>query len=84
MKDYLKFIEDKIKSEFNIQQIKITDNTDKHKKHKFFDEKKYHLHLEIESSYLSRLGSLEAQKMIMKALKHELQTKIHSIQIKVK
>jgi len=84
MKDYLKFIEDKIKRNLNIQQIKITDNTDKHKKHKFFDEKKYHLHLEIESNYLYSLGSLEAQKIVMKILKEELQGKIHSLQIKIK
>jgi len=84
MNDFLKFIEDKIKKNIKIESILVIDNSNLHKKHKFFDPKKYHLKLEIESSYLSSLSKIKSQRKIMKLLAGELQAKIHALEIKIK
>ena len=84
MKNYLEIIEDKIKNNKKTEKIKITNNTHKHKKHKFFDKNKYHLHLDIESVYLSSFDKLSAQRIVMKVLENELKTKIHALEIKIR
>ena len=40
MKKFLESIEEKLKKNIDIETIKIIDNSDKHRKHKFFDSKK--------------------------------------------
>ena len=50
MKEFLESIENKIKKEIDVDEIKIIDNTKKHKKHKHFDKHKYHISLEIKST----------------------------------
>tara|TARA_B100000767_G_scaffold232963_1_gene225094 strand:+ start:284 stop:538 length:255 start_codon:yes stop_codon:yes gene_type:complete len=84
MDNFLKLIESKIKQSIKIESILIIDNSNKHKKHKFFDIKKYHLKLEIQSIYLNSLNKLQAQREVMKVLKIELQNKIHAIEIQIK
>jgi len=84
MKEFLKFVEDKIKNNLDIEKIKVIDNTYKHKSHKFFDVDKYHLSLEIESKYLKNMNKLESQRKIMQILDEELKTKIHALEIKIR
>ena len=84
MKEFLKYIENKIRTNINIEEIEILDNTQKHKKHKFFNPEKYHLSLEIKSNYLNSLNKINAQRIIMHTLKDELKTKIHALEIKIK
>jgi len=84
MNDFLNFIESKIKKKIKVEKILIIDNTDKHKKHKFFDDRKYHLKLEIESAYLKSLNRIKAQREIFTILSEELKTKIHALEIKIK
>jgi BolA protein len=84
MKEFLKSIKDKIKKNLITEEIVITDNTQKHKKHKFFNKEKYHISLEIKSDYLSGLSRLDAQRTIMKILESELKYKIHALEIKIK
>jgi len=62
MNDFLKFIENKIKKNIKVESILIKDNSYLHKKHKFFDSEKYHLKLEIESSYLNALNKIKAHR----------------------
>lgn len=84
MKDYLKYIENKLRnSTLSIEDIKILDNTNKHKTHKFFDKNKYHLHLEVKSKKLKNINKIEAQRKIMNVLKEELKNKIHALEIKI-
>ena len=64
MNDFLSFIENKIKTNIEVEKILIVDNSNQHKKHRFFDSKKYHLKLEIESAYLRSLNKIKAQKKI--------------------
>tara|TARA_B110000305_G_C19271156_1_gene554553 strand:+ start:19 stop:273 length:255 start_codon:yes stop_codon:yes gene_type:complete len=84
MNDFLKFIENKIIENIKIESILIIDNSDLHKKHKFFNSEKYHLSLEIRSVYLNSLTKIKAQREIMKLLDKELNTKIHALEIKIK
>ena len=83
MDNFLKLIENKIKKNIKIESILITDNSNLHKKHKFFDSEKYHLKLEIQSTYLISLDKIKAQREIMSLLKEELKNKIHALEIKI-
>ena len=83
MENYFKHIEIKLKEKINFEELKIIDNSQKHKGHKFFSEDKYHLHLKIKSLYLKSISRLSAQKLIMNILKEDLKTKIHALEISI-
>ena len=83
MKNYFDEICKKLNKEIEIEDIKIVDNSHKHKGHKFFSKEKYHLHLKIKSLYLKSISRLSAQKIIMNILKEELKTKIHALEISI-
>jgi BolA family transcriptional regulator, general stress-responsive regulator len=83
MTNFLEIIEDKIKKNIEIEKIKIIDNTDRHKTHKFFDINKRHLCLNIQSKYLNGLTRQKAQRIIMKLLEEEMKLKIHALEIKI-
>ena len=84
MNDFLSFIENKIKKNIELEKIVIIDNSNQHKKHRFFDAKKYHLKIEIESTYLRSLDKIKAQRQIMSLLADELKSRIHALEIKIK
>ena len=83
MKNYFDEICEKLKKEIEIEDIKIVDNSHKHRGHKFFSPEKFHLQLKIKSFYLNSLSRLSAQKMIMKILKDDLKSKIHALEISI-
>ena len=83
MKNYFEEIRKKLHSEIEIEHIDIVDNSNKHKKHKSFSPEKFHLHLKIKSLYLNSFSRVNAQKMIMKVLKEDLNTKIHALEISI-
>ncbi len=83
MENYFKYIEKKLKEKIAFEKIEIIDNSQKHKGHKFFSEKKYHLHLKVKSLYLKSISRLSAQKLIMNILKEDLKTKIHALEISI-
>ena len=83
MENYFKDIEKKLKAKINFEKLEIIDNSEKHKRHKFFSEEKYHLHLKIKSLYLKSISRLSAQKLIMNLLKEDLKTKIHALEISI-
>ena len=84
MNDFLSFLENKIKKNIEVEKILIVDNSSLHKKHRFFDSEKYHLKLEIESTYLRSLDKIKAQRQIMSLLAEELKKKIYFLEIKIK
>ena len=84
MKDFLKFIENKIKENLKIEKIEINDNSKKHEGHKFFDAKRYHLSLNLESQYLKSLSKIDAQRKVMKVLNKELKDEIHALEINIR
>ena len=83
MKNYFDEIKTKLNKEIKIEEIQIVDNSQKHKGHKFFSPKKFHLKLIIKSLYLSSLTRVNAQKMIMKILSDDLRNKIHALEINI-
>ncbi len=83
MKNYFEEICTRLHDEIEIEHINIVDNSYKHKKHKFFSPEKFHLHLKIKSLYLDSISRINAQKMIMKVLKDDLNTKIHALEISI-
>ena len=83
MKDYFEEIDRKLKDQIKIEELKIIDNSHKHKKHKFFSPEKFHLQLQIKSLYLQSIPRINAQKLIMKVLKEDLKKKIHALEISI-
>ena len=83
MKNYFENIEEKIKLKVNLENLKIIDNTHKHKGHKSFSPERYHIKLIIKSQYLSSISRLEAHKIINEVLKEDLKTKIHALEINI-
>ena len=81
---YIDQIEEKIKNKIKLEEIRIIDNTHAHRSHKSFQKGKLHLILEIKSNYLKNLKRLEAEKIIMKIMKNELQKNIHALEIRLK
>ena len=83
MKNYFEEICIKLNSKIEIEHVDIVDNSHKHKKHKSFSPEKFHLHLKIKSLYLDSISRLNAQKIIMRVLKDDLNTKIHALEISI-
>ena len=83
MKNYLKKIEKKLKDQIKLEELIIVDNSYKHKGHKFFSPEKLHLHLKIKSLHLQSISRVNAQKIIMKILKEDLEKKIHALEISI-
>ena len=55
MKNYFEKIKDKLKENIKIESIELIDNSHKHKSHKFFSPKKYHIQLKMENIILHYL-----------------------------
>ena len=83
MNNYLDEVKSKLKKQIEIEELIIVDNSYKHKRHKFFSPEKFHLHLKIKSSYLNSISRVNAQKIIMKILKEDLDSKIHALEISI-
>tara|TARA_S200000501_G_scaffold262391_1_gene246285 strand:- start:420 stop:674 length:255 start_codon:yes stop_codon:yes gene_type:complete len=83
MKKFLELVEKKIKDSIVLENIRIIDNTHKHKKHKSLQEGQSHLSIEIESKFLKSINRLKAQRIVMKILHEEMKSKIHALEIKI-
>ena len=83
MSEFLKHIENKIKKNISLEEIKIIDNSSKHAGHKFYSKSKFHLSLQIKSNYLKKKNKISAQREIFHILKPELKEKIHALEIKI-
>jgi BolA family transcriptional regulator, general stress-responsive regulator len=77
-------IKKKINKKINPENITLIDNSHLHSKHKFFDPKKLHLKIIIQSSTLSKMNKIDAHKKIFSILKSEMQSKIHALEIEIK
>ena len=83
MKNYFEKIDKKLKKKIKIEDLKIVDNSHKHKGHKFFSSERFHLQLKIKSLYLQSISRIKAHKLIMEVLKEDLKTKIHALEITI-
>ena len=77
----IKILEDKLKKNFTINNLKIEDKSFLHKKHKNFSKDKFYIMLTIESLELKKMSSLEANRKIYTVLKEEINRIINSLQI---
>ena len=77
----IKILEDKLKKNFIVNNLKIEDKSFLHKKHKNFSKDKFHIKLTIDSSKLKKISSIEANRKIYNVLKNEMNTNIHSLKI---
>ena len=83
MKNYFDEIKSKLKKQVEIEELVLVDNSHKHKGHKFFSPEKFHLHLKVKSLYLNSISRVNAQKIIMKILKKDLEKTIHALEISI-
>ena len=74
----------KINEKIKTNNITLIDNSNLHKKHKFFDINKYHLKIIIESQELKKINKIDAHKKIFSILKEEMANKIHALEIEIK
>jgi len=77
-------IKKKINEKIETNSITLIDNSDLHKKHKFFDINKYHFKIIIESQELKKINKIDAHKKIFSILKEEMANKIHALEIEIK
>ncbi len=84
MNTFIDQIEQKIKRNIKIEEIKIFDNSDAHKNHKSFQKGKLHLILEIKSKYLKNLKRLDAERALFNLIKEDFENHIHAVEIRLK
>ncbi len=77
----VKIVKKKITDNINVDNIIVEDKTFLHKKHKSFQNKKFHIKIVIKSDYLIKKNTIESNKIIYKILDKEIKNYIHSIQI---
>ena len=83
MKSLIDIVKEKIKKNIPDSNIEIIDNTHLHKHHKSFNKSKTHLKIIIQSDTLRNLNRIDSHKKITSILRDEIQTKIHSLEIKI-
>ena len=83
MKSFIETIKEKITKNIKVNNIEIIDNTHLHKRHKSFNKSKIHLKIIIKSESLQSLSKIASHKKIIDLLKEEIETKIHSLEIKI-
>jgi len=83
MKSFIETIKEKITKNIQVNNVEIIDNTHLHKRHKSFNKNKIHLKIIIKSESLKSLSKIASHKKIIDLLKEEIETKIHSLEIKI-
>ena len=79
----IEILKEKLTKKIQINNIIIEDKSFLHKKHKSFDENKFHIKLTIESPELRKVSTIEANRKIYDVLKDEMNKSIHSLQITI-
>ena len=79
--ELISIIKKKLLDEIDIESLQIEDKSFLHKKHKSYQEGKFHIKLNIKSIELSKLSRIQSSKMIFKVLDQEIKEHIHSLQI---
>ena len=76
-------VKDKINRKINPENIILIDNSHLHRKHKSFDEKKFHIKIIIKSKKLKNMNKIMAHKEIFSILRDEMNSKIHALEIEI-
>ena len=77
----IKIIKNKLEANFKINSVTIEDKSFLHTKHIFFDNKKFHIKLTINSPDLKNIDKVAANRKIYKILENEMKKNIHSLQV---
>ena len=80
---FLDEVKEKINKKIKPKNVILIDNSSLHSRHKSFDEKKFHLKIIIESEKLKKMNKIDAHKEIYSALKNEMNSRIHALEIEV-
>ena len=83
MINFIDKIKKKINTKIKPQNLVIIDNSNLHKKHKFFDINKFHLKIIIKSDKLKKMNRIDAHKEIFAILDKEMTNKIHALEIEI-
>ncbi len=83
MIDFFDTVKEKINNQLSPENIILIDNSSLHASHASFDPKKFHLKIIIKSKKLKNISKIEAHKKIFSILKHEMNTKIHALEIEI-
>ena len=76
-------VKEKINRKINPENIILIDNSHLHRKHKSFDEIKFHLKIIIKSKKLKNMNKIMAHKEIFSILRDEMNSKIHALEIEI-
>ena len=79
--ELIAIVKNKLEKEIVIKELKIEDKTFLHKKHKSYQDGKFHLKIVINSDELSKTSKIVSTKKIYSVLDLEMKEYIHSIQI---
>ena len=79
--ELIAIVKNKLQKEIVIKELKIEDKTFLHKKHKSYQDGKFHLKIVINSDELSKTSRIVSTKKIYSILDLEMKKYIHSIQI---
>ena len=79
----IEIVKKKINSNTQVDTLQILDKTFLHKKHRSYEEGKFHLEIIIKSEKLKNLSRVEATRILNKILEKEIKEFIHSLQIKL-
>jgi len=78
-----KRIEDKLEKAFNPLELKVIDESEKHRGHGGYREGgESHFHVEIVSENFTGLNRVKCQQLVYKALAEEMQDGIHALSMK--
>ena len=83
MKSLIETIKEKIINNIEVNKIEIIDNSHIHRRHKSFNKSNLHLKIIIESESLKSLSKLDSHRKIIRLIKNEIETEIHSLEIKI-
>ena len=79
--ELIAIVKNKLQSSIIIEDLKIEDKSFLHKKHKSYQEGRYHLKISIKSVEIKKYNKIERTKKIYSILDKEIKENIHSIQI---
>ena len=79
--ELIAIVKNKLEQKIIAENMKIEDKSFLHKKHKGYQEGKFHLKLTIKSNELANYSKIDATKKIYSILDKELKNQIHSIEI---
>ena len=79
--ELIAIVKNKLQSSIIIEDLKIEDKSFLHKKHKSYQEGRYHLKISIKSVEIKKYSKIERTKKIYSILDKEIKENIHSIQI---